>query len=178
MARLKKIELSDAEGPVREILEGLNTKLGRVPNIFQGLANSQVALKSYMDLSGNLAASGLTPFEREAIALLVAQKNQCEYCLAAHTTIGAGAGIDAEEAVKIRKGQASDPKVRVLIQLASSILETKGSVSDEILCQARTAGYNDGQIAETVTTVVLNVYTNFFNHVNQTERDFPEAPEI
>ena len=41
----------------------------------------------------------------------------------------------------------------------------------------RGAGYDDGQIAEIVANVALNLFTNYFNHVAGTEVDFPVAPE-
>ena len=42
----------------------------------------------------------------------------------------------------------------------------------------RTAGYNDGQIAEAVAMIALVTYTNLFNHVFGSELDFPPAPDL
>ena len=42
----------------------------------------------------------------------------------------------------------------------------------------RNAGFGDGEIAEMVAVVCLNLFTNYFNHVAQTDLDFPEAPKI
>ena len=36
----------------------------------------------------------------------------------------------------------------------------------------------DGEIAEMVAIIALNVYTNLFNHVADTEIDFPAAPKL
>jgi hypothetical protein len=33
---------------------------------------------------------------------------------------------------------------------------------------------DDGEIAEVVAHVALNVFTNYFNNVNQTDVDFPQ----
>jgi hypothetical protein len=40
---------------------------------------------------------------------------------------------------------------------------------------ARTAGLTDGEIAEVVANVALNIFTNYFNHVADTVIDFPEV---
>ena len=39
----------------------------------------------------------------------------------------------------------------------------------------RSAGYSDAAVAEVVAHVSLNVLTNFFNSVAETEIDFPQA---
>jgi hypothetical protein len=42
----------------------------------------------------------------------------------------------------------------------------------------RDAGWDDAAIADIVAVTALNIYTNFFNHVNDTEVDFPEPPAL
>jgi hypothetical protein len=51
----------------------------------------------------------------------------------------------------------------------------RGEVSDSDLKQARTSGLTDGDIVETVANVVLNILTNYVNHVARTAVDFPEV---
>ena len=47
--------------------------------------------------------------------------------------------------------------------------------SDSALENVRKAGYSDGEITEIVANVALNIFTNYFNHVAQTEVDFPRV---
>ncbi len=177
MTRLKVVE--EGEGKSKELLEQVKSKMGRVPNILKGMANSPAALEVYLSLSGTLMQSGaLSGKEREAVALAIAEKNECTYCAAAHTVIGSMQGIDADSAKEHRRGRSSEPKLQALISLALEIVETKGFVKDETLSKAREVGYTDAHIAELVANVALNVYTNYFNHVNDTELDFPEAPKV
>ena len=42
----------------------------------------------------------------------------------------------------------------------------------------RRAGYTDGEVGEIVAKVALNIFTNYFNHVADTEVDFPAAPGL
>ena len=58
------------------------------------------------------------------------------------------------------------------------VMETRGFVSDGDVQAVKTAGYTDGQIAETIAYIGLATYSNFFNHVNGTELDFPAAPAL
>ena len=152
--------------------------MGKVINIFKGVGNSPAGLGAFLALHGGLAEGELTPADREVIALTMGQINECHYCLAAHTVIAAMAGVDADEAVKIRKGNPSDAKHNALIAFVNAVVATKGYVSDEQLQAVRNAGYSDGLIVEIIALIALNVFTNLFNHVNDTEMDFPEAPAI
>lgn len=57
-------------------------------------------------------------------------------------------------------------------------MEKRGWVSDEELARVRQAGYTDGGVAEIVANVAKNIFTNYFNHVAETEVDFPEVPQL
>ena len=71
-----------------------------------------------------------------------------------------------------------DPKLGALARFVVALNEKRGFVSDENLTAFRDAGYTDGHVAEVIAAYALNVYTNYFNHVNQTEIDFPAAPTL
>jgi hypothetical protein len=43
---------------------------------------------------------------------------------------------------------------------------------------AEAAGIGDAAIAEVVAHVALDLFTNYFNNVAQTDVDFPKAPEL
>ncbi|MBC7846952.1 MAG: carboxymuconolactone decarboxylase family protein, partial [Flavobacterium sp.] len=44
--------------------------------------------------------------------------------------------------------------------------------------KVKNAGYGDGQISEIIGVIALNVFTNYFNNVAQTEIDFPVLAPI
>ena len=39
--------------------------------------------------------------------------------------------------------------------------------------RVREAGYGEGEIAEIIAAVALNIFSNYFNHIAETEVDFP-----
>lgn len=170
MARLKVVET--AEGKTQEMLDTLNEKLGRVPNIFKGMANSEATLGFYMAGSGALGASKLTGLEREAIALAIANKNECKYCTAAHSAIAKMQGASEEEVAKNVALASMDEKTQSLINFSVQVLDKKGFVSDEELEAFKSAGYTDEHVADVAAVVAFNVFTNLFNHINDTEVDF------
>ena len=156
----------------RDLLEQIERASGKAPNIAKTLAHSPAALQAWYGLSGALAST-LTPELREQISIAVAEANGCAYCLSAHTAVGGMVGLDAEELALARDGASHDERRAAALQFALAVLETRGSVSNDALERVRKAGFDDGEIAELVAHVALNVLTNYFNHVARLEIDSP-----
>lgn len=175
MNRLQPIDPVIATGKAKQLLDAVNTKLGIVPNLTRVLANAPAALEGYLNFSGALAGGVLSAKVREQIALAVAQGNHCDYCLSAHTFIGGKVGLAADEIAEARQAVGSGDKDNAILKLALSIVVQKGEISDTALANARAAGLNDAEIVETTANVALNIFTNYMNHVAQTEVDFPEV---
>ncbi len=179
MTRLPQIASHEATPQQAEMFAATKQKLGRVPNFLRALGNSPAALEGYLGLSAAIGTTqGLNAQQREAIALVVGQANGCEYCLAAHSTLGKMVGLSPEEIQAARRGEGADDSTGAVVRLASAVLESRGRVSDDEIQAFRNAGFGDDAIAEVVAHVALNVFTNYFNNVAQPEVDFPAAPPL
>ena len=126
----------------------MKANLGFVPNGVRVLAASAHALRGYLGLSAGLEAGGLSRAERERIAILTAERNECEYCLAAHTHPGRAAGLSEPELRASRVGSAGDPRGAALLRLAEAVIDHRGDVPDEELAAARRAGLTDAELIE------------------------------
>ncbi|QDU77627.1 Carboxymuconolactone decarboxylase family protein [Bremerella volcania] len=175
MPRLQPIPLESAQGKQRELLDAAKKKLGKHINIVATMANSPAVLEAYLGFSGAMGHSKLSAKAREAVALRIGEQNHCQYCVSAHTTVGKMVGFSEDETVKVRQGEAADPTVQAVIDLADAISQTKGYLSDDQFHAAKAAGLGDEEITEVVGLVALNYFTNFFNHVAETEVDFPKV---
>lgn len=178
MSRIAQINPESATGRAKELLDAVKGKLGLVPNMTRAMANSPAVLDGYLSLSGALAKGRLSAKQREQISLTVGQINGCDYCLAAHSTIGKMVGLTAEQIVDSRRGTAVDPKAEALVKFARRVVDERGRVSDLDLANARAAGLDDAALAEVVANVALNLFTNYFNHVAETDIDFPRVEPI
>jgi uncharacterized peroxidase-related enzyme len=178
MSRIHQVNPQSATGKAKELLDGVQGKLGLVPNMTRAMVNSPAVLDGYLSLSGALSKGALSAKSREQIALAVAQANECEYCLAAHSAIGKMVGLSVDQILDSRRGTSVDPKTDAIIQFARQVVDQRGLVSDANIAQVRAAGLDDGAIAEIVANVALNIFTNYFNHVAETEIDFPRAEAL
>ena len=165
-------------GAAADIIEGVRAKLGVVPNIFATMARSPAVLEGYLAFSDALGTGALNAAVREQIALAIAGANQCDYCASAHTLLAKGAGVAETEAHRNLRGEASNPKVAAIIAFARDVVETRGRVSEASLDQLRDAGVSDTEIVEVLAHIGLNLFTNYFNHVANTEIDFPVGKNV
>ncbi len=178
MPRISPVNRNTADSQTADLLGAVEEKMGIVPNIIATMANSAAVAQAYLGFSQSLSAGLLSVRLREQIALVVGETNQCGYCLAAHTALGQGAGLTEPETCDARRAEPKDQKEQAALQFARAIVKERGLVSDADVQQVRDAGYQDGEIAEIVANVALNLFTNYFNHVAGTEIDFPAAPEL
>lgn len=178
MSQFRLLEPQQADPKARKNLEGVQAKLGSLPNLFKAMANSPAALEAYLAIGQALENGRLSSQLRESIALAVAEKNGCKYCLAAHSAIGRSLGLSKDEIANNRRAQSSDQSSSAVLTFAKSLVENRGNVPSVELERLRAAGFDDGQVAEIVTTVVINIFTNYFNLVAETPVDFPKVEEL
>lgn len=175
MSRINVVTSASANAEQQALLEAITAKLGMVPNFLKVFANSPAALRAFLGLHGIANEGSLDLATRERIALALAQKNSCEYCLSAHTAIGAKAGLNGAEMQANRAGTSQDAKAAVAVKLARSLAEHQGEITTAELLEAREAGYSDADIVEIITHVGMNVLTNILGKASRIEIDFPKV---
>jgi uncharacterized peroxidase-related enzyme len=174
MTRLTAVNPDTATGKVKDLFTAINGKLGMVPNMMRTMGNSPALLEGYLNLSGALGTGTLGAKTGELIALAVAESNHCDYCLSAHTYIGANqAGIDADALTAARDGSSPNAKINAALQFAKTLVAKKGLVNNEDVNYIKAAGFTEGEIGEIVGHVALNILTNYFNNTANTVIDFP-----
>jgi len=178
MSRIPPVDPQNADAKTVELLNSVKAKLGQVPNIIATMAHSPAVAQAYLGMSQALAGGSLAPRLREEIALVVGETNGCNYCVAAHTMLAKKAGLSEQETLEARRAASQEEKEQIALDFARTLVKDRGSVSDEQVDRLRQAGYSDGEIAEIVACVAMNIFTNYFNHVAETELDFPPAPAL
>ena len=173
MYRITPVVSASTDTKVAATLSQVKAGLGKVPNFFATLANAPVALDGFLSLSKALSRGRLSARQREILALAVAEENECQYCLSAHTESAKAVGVSAAEVRKAREGNSDDSFERSLTRFAKNIVRQRGLISEEDLEIARRAGIDDGLMLEVVANVALNTLSNYANRLAGTEIDFP-----
>lgn len=175
MQRIAAVDPAVADGKAKQLLDGVKAKIGMTPNLMKTLATAPAALEAYLNFGAALGTGDLDAKFREQIALAVAQANSCEYCLSAHSAIGKMVGLKPEEIATSREAHSADAKRDAGLQFVQALVVQRGMVSDQAVAYVKAAGFSDGDIAEIVANVAVNIFTNYFNHVARTDVDFPRV---
>ncbi len=180
MTRIPVHTVAGAPEGSRDPLKSLETRLGKVFNIHGAMAHAPVVLQGYAALQQVIADHGTFDGRtREAIALVVANVDQCSYCQAAHTGGAKAAGLTTAQTVAIRDGSyAEEPKLAALLALVRESTGNLGNVEDTTWQATLAAGWTDAELTEVSVHIALNLFTNHFNHLVQTDLDLPPAPEL
>ncbi len=176
MPRIAPVDPAHASGRAKEVFDG--PLKGKHLNIFKSMAGSPALLDMYLGIGGAMSKSSLSTKEQEVVQLAVAEAQNCEYCIAAHTVIGQRAGLTEAQTIEARRGRMSEPKLDALARFALAIHGKKGFVSDADVAQFKGVGYTDAQMGDVVGSYIQMMFTSTFNHVNDTAVDFPPAPKI
>ncbi len=114
----------------------------------------------------------------EQIAVAIANRNSCEYCLAAHTVFGKKAGATVEEMAAAQVGRSSEPKTAAALDFALKVVSKRAQVSAADVEALRTAGFSEEQTVEILAHVALNIFTNYINVALNVPVDFPRVALI
>lgn len=173
MNRVPLIDRGSASAERKALLDEIHGAFGASPNMFRAVANSPAALTSMWGSFGALGAGTLGARLGEQIAVAVADRNACAYCLAAHTVLGQKAGASAEEMAAAQLGESDDPRTQAALRFALKVVSERGRVGEADVQALRDAGFSDEGVVEILAHVALNLFTNYVNLALAVPLDFP-----
>lgn len=173
MSRVNLVDPPLATGDAKVVLDGIRGAFGVTPNMFRAVANSPAALRSMWGSFGALGGGTLGAKLGEQIAVAVADRNACTYCLSAHTALGRKAGASAEEMAEAQAGRSADPRTAAALTFSLALVERRGGVDAADVRALRDAGFTDEGIVEVIAHVALNLFTNYVNVALDVPVDFP-----
>lgn len=173
MSHPTPLDPARAAPEAQPVLAQIDAAFGVVPNMFRTAAHSPAALRMLWGGFTALGAGRLSPALGEQIAVAVAERNRCHYCLAAHTALGRKAGLSSRQLAQAQVGSSDDPATAAALAFALAVVERRGQAGPADLAALRAAGFDDGEVVEILAHVALNLFTNYINVAFQVPLDFP-----
>ncbi len=169
---------SAPEGSRSLLAEG-QKRMGFVPNLYAGLAESPAALEAYFALSAILAKTQLTPAEQQVVMLNASVENGCNYCVAAHSMLAKNvAKVDPDTLCSLREQQPiADPRLRALADFTRLVVQQRGWVDEPAVQAFLDAGFSRANVLDVVMGVTMKTLSNYANHLMQTPVDAAFADE-
>ena len=173
MSRITLIDPANATGQTSEQLAQIKGAFGIVPNMFKAAANSPAALSSLWSAFGALGGGSLGAKLGEQIAVAIADRNNCNYCLAAHMGLGRKAGATPHEMTEAQAGRSTDPRTAAALTFALAVVDERAGIETADVDALRSAGFDDEEIVEIMAHIALNLFTNYLNVALDVPVDFP-----
>lgn len=169
MANFTLHDSSTAPEGARDFIAGVEKKMGFVPSLYAVFAENPAVLDAYTQLADQLGKTGLSPLEQQIVTITASVENECHFCVAAHTTISEGQGLDLSVIGAVREDRAiTDPKLEALRLFSKKVVIDRGFVSDTDVDTFLAAGYDRSAVLAVILGVALKVISNYTNHVAET----------
>lgn len=175
MPHLELIDPQTTSADRAALLAEIAAAFGATPTMFRAAAHSPAALRSMWGSFQALGEGVLPAAVTEQIAVAVADRNRCAYCLAAHTALGRKAGVSADAMAAAQIGRSEDPHTAAILTLATTLVDTRGAIGQRDVETASAAGVTDEELVEVIAHVALNLFTNYLNLALDVPVDFPHV---
>jgi AhpD family alkylhydroperoxidase len=155
-------------------LSAVEAQMGKIPNMYANMANSPGLFASYLDGYQEFRQlSGFNPVEQEVIFLTISRFFECEYCMAAHSTIADKMSkVPTAITDAIRNDQpVPDAGLAELVALTRDLLSSAGRPQQSTVEKFVAAGYSHGQVLDIVHAISVKILSNWTNHIFATEVD-------
>src|SRR5271155_2613916 len=168
MALVSYVSNQDAAEKIKPVFEGMEKKIGVVPNVFRAMAHNPEMLEAFLALNATLPKTQLNGKLRELAYIKTSELNGCDYCLHHHRGMGKKAGLNDRQVAETAKGETSD----AYDELEREVMRFAEEVTRHI--NVTDAVYNrlkqklgDRELVELAMTVGI---ANFTNRVTETLR--------
>ncbi|MGE4617707.1 MAG: peroxidase-related enzyme [Gammaproteobacteria bacterium] len=141
-------------------------KLGMLPNVLAAYSHDAEQLRTFSKFYNALmfGDSGLSPLEREMIAVVVSSYNHCFYCLTAHgSAVRAYSGDPALGELLVMNYRAADlsERHRAMLDFAVKVTELSHEIEESDRQTLRDSGFSEKDIWD-----IANV-AGFYNMTNR-----------
>jgi len=164
--------IDNAAEKSRATLAGVKQAYGFVPNLFGVFAESPAAVQAYAAIGKALQDAGLNAVEQQVVFLSVSTENECNYCVAAHSTIAQGVKMPDEVLAALRAGEElPDARLQALSAFTRAVINKRGWVAGEDLQAFVDVGFERRHVLDVLTIIAMKTLSNYTNHIAETPLD-------
>jgi len=172
MAEFTRYQKNTAKKESINALNQAEELFGFIPNLVTALAESPATVNAYLQLNTLFVKTSFTSVEKQVILLTISRYADCQYSLAAHSTISKMLKIADERVNAIIYGQPiTETKLEALRIFTHLVVEKQGKLANWDLTNFYQAGYNKQQVLEVTLGVSFMTLSNYVNHINNTPID-------
>lgn len=168
----QSFDTTTAPAAAQPILAQTQRKFGMLPSPVARLAAAPAVLRAALSGLETFEHSSLAPLEREVLAMTLARKNGCHYCIALHRRLLRLADAPLGLADALEQGAPLDAaRLEALRSFTLAVLETTGNVNDRAWRDFLDAGFDRVAALEVVQGIAAYTLTTFANRLTEAPID-------
>ncbi len=165
--------LESAPNESKPTLEAVTRSFGALPNLFGVFAESPAVVQGYAALGSVLEKSTrFSPAELQVVLLTTSFENNCEYCMAAHSTVANMQKVPQDVIQSLRDGRPiADARLEALRVFTRTVVEQRGWMQNHQVEAFLEVGFTKRHMLEVILGVAFKTISNFTNHLAETPVD-------
>lgn len=172
MAEFTVYDEMTAPEAARPHLEAAKRRTGSVTPLNGVMAESPELLAGYNALAELFGKSSLPARAKHVVWITASVENNCEYCVAAHSTMALHSKIPAETVEALRAGKPlSDPALEAVRRFTQMMVSGRGWVDNAEVQAFLDAGYTRRNVMDVILGVGMKTLSNYTNHIAHTPLD-------
>lgn len=174
MARIKLVDINHAEPHIRGTLDGIQKRLGYVPNVYKAMANHVGVFEMVIGVNKTLQAGPLDPMIRELAFMMASTTNGCDYDLSYHKKAGQAVGLNQAQLNSLDTFESSgayDERQKLVLRFAQQL--TNSATVDSAVVEGLRRVFSDAELVQLTATVGVANFMNRFNHAFGIEIEHP-----
>lgn len=166
MQKFPSYDVNTVPSAAKPLFERAIKETGRLPNIYQYMAESPQLLEGYQFLRGLFRNSSFTPVEQESVLLSINYEHDCKYCMAVHSARAKMAKMPDDVLDALRNGSPiQDDKLEALRVFTRKMVVERAWVTDQDVETFLEIGYTHQNVMEIVLAIGMKVLTTYSNHL-------------
>jgi uncharacterized peroxidase-related enzyme len=166
MPHIKTVELTEAEGELKDIYSKVVGERGKLSNILKIHSLLPKTMITHLDfyISIMFNKAGVSRADAELIAIVVSAANKCDYCINHHSEALNFYWKEEEKVKQIAKDFrkiALTVKQNAMLEFAEKLTLYPGKMKEDDVRRLRENGFSDEEILS------ITLITNYFNFVNR-----------
>lgn len=156
----------------RPVLEAAKRRTGFVTTLNGAMAESPELLAGYNTLAELFGKSSLPVRAKHVVWITASAENNCEYCVAAQSTMALRAKVPAETVQALRAGKPLDHLALEAVRRFTQIMVSgRGWVDNAEIQAFLDAGYTRRHVIDIILGVGMKTLSNYTNHIAHTPLD-------
>jgi alkylhydroperoxidase family enzyme len=175
MSTLAPLDPARLTGKAKALVDYVVEQRGRAPNLVRQMAHSPAVLGGYLGFTRAMSEAAAPRELLALVAVTVAATVGDDYAKAIAGQIAAGAGVSPAAIGRAGEAAAEDPRTDAALKFARDLVAAGGRLPVARVDELKALGLGEGEIAEIVGTVCLNLFRAYFSLVARPEVDFAPA---